>query len=139
MFAASDGLWAMMYALRDPVQVRRMLNVALRLEHGGEWSTPHYFLSLAPCDPVVTSGRALLSPGTVYVLPSAGFEQMPPYDWPGLGRVQEPHWVSPQPVTPLLAVPVQPSDFPLPVRTHDAAQVDALCGQDPWGFPWLDG
>ncbi|WP_184026407.1 hypothetical protein [Deinococcus budaensis] len=138
VFAASDGLWAMMYALRDRSRAARMLNMALQVQQpGGEWSSMRYFLSLAPRDPAVTDGRSLLSPGFVYVLPRAGFEQMPPYDWPGLGTVREPHWVSPDGVRPLLCVPVTPADFPLPVRRHDAARVDALCAADPWGFPWL--
>ncbi|GGM12834.1 hypothetical protein [Deinococcus aerophilus] len=84
------------------------------------------------------NGRDLLAPGYVYVLPGTGFEQMPPYDWPGLGTVLEPHWVNPHPVSPLLCVPVTPDDFPLPVRTHDAARVDARAAADPWGFPWLE-
>ncbi|EYB67823.1 hypothetical protein DEIPH_ctg032orf0069 [Deinococcus phoenicis] len=139
VFAASDGLWAMMYALRDRSRVARMLNMALQVqEAGGGWSSMRYFLSLAPRGPAVTDGRDLLSPGFVYVLPPEGFEQMPPYGWPGLGTVREPHWVSPNPVRPRLCVPVMPGDFPLPVRTHDAARVDALARLDPWGFPWLD-
>lgn len=128
----------MMYALLDRSRVARILNMAVQVrEEGGRWSPPRYFLSLAPRDPSVTDGRALLSPGFVYVLPRDGFEQMPPYDWPGLGTVLEPHWVSPNPVRSLLCVPVAPADFPLPVRTHDAARVDALSQSDPWGFPWL--
>lgn len=138
VFAASDGLWALMYALRDRSQVARMLNMALQVrEADGSWSPMRYFLSLAPRDPGETDGRSLLSPGFVYVLPE-GFEQMPPYDWPGLGTVREPHWVNPNPVQPLLCVPVTPADFPFPVRTHGAARVDALCASDPWGFPWLE-
>ncbi|WP_345466213.1 hypothetical protein [Deinococcus carri] len=140
VFAASSGLWAMMYALCDRPRVRRMLNMALQVqEPGGGWSPLRYFLSLAPRDPAITEGRALLAPGCVYVLPPDGFEQMPPYAWPGLGAVREAHWVNPNPVHPVLRVPVMPADFPLPVRMHDAARVDALAQNDPWGFPWLEG
>lgn len=137
VFAASDGLWALMYALRDRSRVRRMLNTALQVWEGDRWSLTRYFLSFAPRDPGVKDGRALLAPGFVYVLPQGGFEPMPPYEWPGLGRVREPHWVNPNPVGPHLCVPVSPADFPLPVRVHDAARVDALAQRDPWGFPWL--
>ena len=49
VFASSDGLWAIMYALRDKTRVKRMLNMALqRRGETGQWSTVHYFLSLAP-------------------------------------------------------------------------------------------
>lgn len=136
VFAASDGLWAMMYALRAP-QVKRMVNMALQRRQEDGFGSMKYFLSLAPRKGVVPDGRRLMTPGFVYVLPPDGFEQMPAYDWPGLGTVQEPHWINPGEVAPLLCVPVEPDDFPLPVRVHDAAQVDARCESDPWGFPWL--
>lgn len=139
VFATSDALWALMYALRERSRVKRMVNAALQVQQTGSWSETRYFLSLAPQpDLTVTGGQELLSTGFVYVLPPDGFERMPDYDWPGLGRVREPHLICPQPVRPLLAVPVTPADFPLPVRLHDAATVDARCAADPWGFPWLD-
>jgi hypothetical protein len=138
VFAASDGVWAMMYALVDRSRTKRILNMALRLWENGEWSSKRYFLSLAPLDSEVTDGRALFQAGSVYVLPPHGFEQMPAYHWPGLGDVLEPHWANAQPVRPVMRVPVLPTDFPLPVRTHDAVRVDALSQTDPWGFPWLN-
>ncbi|WP_291424104.1 hypothetical protein [Deinococcus sp.] len=136
VFAASEGLWAMMYALRGP-QVKRMVNAALQLRQASGLSDPYYFLSLAPRETSPESGRDLMAPGVVYVLPSAGFEPMPEYDWPGLGQVLEPQWICPHAVKPLFAVPVTSNDFPLPVRLHDADTVDARCAADPWGFPWL--
>ena len=136
MFASSDSLWAMMYALRDRSRVARMLNMALQVCEKDGWSSMRYFLSLAPQEGTVTDGATLLAPGTVYVLPPEGFGQMPPYDWPGLGTVREPQWLHPGPVRPLLRVPVIPADFPLPLGTHDPARTDALAAADPWGFPW---
>ncbi|CAM3864789.1 hypothetical protein [Deinococcus frigens] len=138
VFAASDGLWALMYALRDRTRVQRILNMALRLAGDTGWSSTQYFLSFAPRENGVVGPRELLAPGFVYVLPRVGFEQMPPYFWPDLAEVLEPHWVSPSAVKPLLCIPVRPADFPLPVRTHDAARVDAQAAADPWGFPWLE-
>ncbi|TSA83903.1 hypothetical protein FNU79_11375 [Deinococcus detaillensis] len=138
VFAASDGIWAMMYALKDRGKVKRILNLALQFKEAADWSPTVYFLSFSLRELSTTTGHEPLTSGFVYVLPSAGFEQMPAYDWPELGTVLEPHWVNPNPVTPLLCIPVTPADFPLPVRLHDAARVDALCADDPWGFPWLD-
>ena len=137
VFATSDGLWAMMYALRGP-QVRRMVNMALQVQGPGGFGPFHYFLSLAPQGEWAGTGRDLLSPGCVYVLPADGFEPAPIYEWLGLGMVREPQWVCPHSVLPLFAVAVGPDDFPLPVRLHDADVVDARCAADPWGFPWLD-
>lgn len=137
VYACSDAVWAMMYALRGP-GVAQQSDMALRLwEHGG-WSEKRYFYSLAPTEPNVTDARQLLAPGTVYVLDGAGFTLSPTYEHGGLGRVQEAHAVHPGPVTPLWAVPVRPEDFPLPVRLHDAATVRGRSAADPWGFPWLD-
>ncbi len=138
VFADSSGVWAMMYALRDRTRVNGMLSMALQVEERGEWSPMRYFLSLSPVDSSVIDGRSLLRAGSVYVLPSHGFEQMPAYQHPGLGYVLEAHWVNPQPVRPVMRVPVSPDDFPLPVRTHDAARVNPLSQSDPWGFPWLE-
>ena len=138
VFASSDGVWAMMYALINRTRTKRILNMALQVREHGSWSPMHYFLSLAPRDPNVTEGRELLQAGYVYVLPKDGFEQMPAYNWPGVGDVLEPHWANPQEVQPLMRVSMSPADFPLPVRIHDAALVDALSQSDPWGFPWLE-
>lgn len=136
VYAASDGLWPMMYALRG--QATGMLDMGLRLRDGDGWSAMRYFMSLGTAAPGVTDGRALLAPGTVYVVPAEGFEPSPPYHHPGLGEVQEAHWICPGAVRPLLVVPVVPADFPLPVRSHDAQVVRARAAADPWGFPWLD-
>ena len=138
VFAASDGLWAMMYALKNRAEVQRIVNMALQVKEGGGWSQMLYFLSFASRHPGAEDGSDLLASGFVYVLPADSFEQMPPYDWPGLGHVQEAHWINPNPVAPLMCVSVTPTDFPLPVRLHDAARVDALSASDPWGFPWLE-
>ncbi|QFP75053.1 hypothetical protein [Deinococcus sp. AJ005] len=136
VYAASDGLWAMMYALRGP-EVAQQSDMALQVLERGQWSTMRYFMSVAPRTPGGQDARALLASGFVYVLPRAGFAQSPPYDHDGLGHVQEAHWVNPHPVTPLLHIPVTPDDLPLPVCLHDAEQVKTRSKADPWGFPWL--
>lgn len=138
VYACSDALWAMMYALRGP-EVAQQSDMALRQWEDGQWSPVRYFYSVAPRSPEVADARFLLTPGAVYVLSRTGFSPSPAYDHGGLGRVLEPHWVSPDPVRPLMVVPVRPADFPLPVRLHDAARVNALSRADPWGFPWLEG
>lgn len=135
VYAASDGLWAMMYALTPPGTQRS--DMALRLRQpDGSWSSTRYFSSLG--GPAETDGRALLRPGVVYVLNREGFTRSPAYDHPGLGFVQEGHWVRPTPVEPVMTVPVLPDDFPLPIRVHDAAEVRRRAQADPWGFPWLE-
>lgn len=137
IYAASDGLWAMMYALRGP-DVARQHDMGLQQLVNGRWSAMRYFLSFASRDPDITNGRDLLAPGVVYVLERGGFIHSPAYEHGGLGFVQEAHWVNPSPVKPIMAVPVKPEDFPLPVRIHDDVQAMARAARHPWGFPWLD-
>ena len=138
VYAASDGLWAMMHALRGP-QVCQQSDMGLQLrQQGGTWSAMRYFLSLATRDAYITDAHSLLAPGFVYMLSRDGFYASPPYEHGGLGEVQEAHWVSRTPALPIMSVPVSPADFPLPVRLHDADTVKARSRSDPWGFPWLD-
>ncbi len=138
VYAASDGLWAMMYALRGP-RVCQQSDMGLRLRQpGGTWSETRYFYSLATQDACVTDARSLLAPGFVYVLGREGFHASAPYVHGGLGEVQEAHWVSRTPALPVMSVPVSPDDFPLPVRLHDADVVKGRSQRAPWGFPWLD-
>jgi hypothetical protein len=137
VFAASDGIWPMFYAVLDRERYRvRMLNGALCFELLGELSDMRYFFSLT---------REVLDlypwrEGAVYILPRKGFQQgPPPYDLGGW-RVHEPHWANPEPVRPLAKLRVSPTDFPFleRVRGHDDAQVMAHAKADPYGFPWLD-
>ena len=135
VYAASDGLWAMIYALRGP-QSQNQSDMGLRLRlPDGEWSAMRYFLSLAARDPETLDARSLLAAGFVYVLPRTGFQPSPPYFHLGLGEVQEAHWVSSAPVRPLMSVPVSPDDFPLRVGLHEAATVRTRAAANPWGFP----
>lgn len=137
VFASSDGVWALMYALRDRDRVTGMLNMAVQPRTGDGWGPMRYYLSLAS-DVPVRSGRSLLRPGHVHVLTRDGFRRMPPYTWPGVGEVLEPHWARTSPVVPAPSVPVTPDDLPIEVRTHDTALVARRARADPWGFPWLD-
>ena len=139
VFASSDAAWAVMYAVVDrPRSVKRMLNTAVQIQGASGWNEINHFLSLAPRDPTVSNPDELLRPGAVYVTSREGFSQMQPYFWPGLGTVQEPHWVAKKQVEVRLAVPVFPEDLPIPVRIHNADEVEAASARDPWGFPWFD-
>ncbi len=136
VFAASDGIWPIFYAILERSRYQlRMLNGALKFElEDGKLSNMRYFFSI--------TGEVLerfpWRDGTVYILPSEGFTQQPPYDLAGR-RVHEPHWANLQPVRPLAKLPVSPADFPLlkDVRGHDDETIMARARRDPSGFPWL--
>ncbi len=132
VFASSDAIWALFYAVALNYPGRNMLNMAVQDAVGAGWGAMRYFFSLShgPAVPF----RA----GHVHLLPREGFERMPPYDWPGVGRVLEPQWASAAPARSVGRLAVSPADFPLlaSVRRHDNAAVQRRAQADPWGFPW---
>jgi hypothetical protein len=136
VFASSDGIWPMFYAILDRSFKLRMLNSALRFEIGPDTlSDVHYFFSIT--DAVLKENP--WREGVIYVLPRDGFALQPPYTVTGW-RVHDPHWASLQPVQPLARIRVRPEDFPLlaQVHGHEEAVVVARAARDPEGFPWLD-
>lgn len=135
VFAASDGIWPLFYAILDRRPGLRFLNGALQFELAPEQLTEmHYFFSITEEILKTVPWRS----GVIYILPREQFVQQPPYELAGR-MVHEPHWASPVPVRPLARLRVTPSDFPFldQVRGHDPAAVDQLAASDPEGFPWL--
>ena len=136
VFAASDGIWPMFYAILDRARFKlRMLNGCLRFELAdGSLSNERYFFSVT--DTVLE--KHPWREGVIYVLSRDGFTQQPPYmlaDW----HVHDPHWANLNPVRPLARIRVQPEDFPFfeQVRGHDNAIVMARAARNPRGLPWL--
>lgn len=135
VYASSDALWAMFYAVLDRSIPVRFLNGALQFQQEDGWSRMHYFFSV---DQVAATHKPWHS-GTVYILPAERFEQQPPYTLQS-HTVLEPHWASLAPVKPLANITVEPEDFPLLqlVRTHQPEEIDQWAKLEPEGFPWLD-
>lgn len=137
VYAASDALWAMMYALRGPAAMGQM-DMCLRFKIRDVWSSPCYYYALGAAAGWAGPAKDLMAPGWVYVLGREGFEPSPPYRHLHFGLVQELHWVRPASVIPVMRVAVGPQDFPLPVEVYDVAKIRARSASDPWGFPWRD-
>ncbi|WP_069761925.1 hypothetical protein [Streptomyces sp. LUP47B] len=137
VFAASDGLWPMYYAILDrDHHPMSLINGCARLDNGSErLGEPHYYFSI--------SAQALKQqpwrPGTVYLLPAGTFELQPRMRV-GDVLVQPAQWASPLPVTPVAKLAVQPEDFPFldQIRGHDDERVWTRAAADPDGFPWHD-
>jgi hypothetical protein len=136
VFAASDGVWPIFYAILDrSLPGLRFLNAALRFEpEPGRLTPMHYFFS-------VSEGALRSDPwreGVIYILPRQGFVQQPAYELNGR-RVHEPHWASRNPVRPLAKIRVSPLDFPFldRVRGHDNEEIARRSAEHPDGFPWL--
>jgi len=137
VYAASDGVWPLYYAILDRGRhPMSMINASVRaVDDDGSSSLPHYYFSIsAPA----LAARAF-RPGTLYFLPRTTFRQQPDTQFHGqLVRVD--HWASPEAVVPLCQLTVTPDDFPHlgQIRGHDDATTLARARANPDGFPWIE-
>lgn len=137
VYAASDGIWPIYYAILDRDQYPMMLNNAcIRLSTPpGEPGEPFYFFSISQNALVHRPWRT----GTIYILPRTTFEQ----ETPGLSGNRLIHgmqWASRKPVTPLAKLSVAPADFPFldQMRGHDDQLLRQRAHANPDGFPWIE-
>jgi hypothetical protein len=137
VYAASDGLWAMFFAIVDRVRYRMtIVNAAIRLETpDSPMGQPHYFFSLT--DTVLK--EAPWREGVVYILPRRGFEEERGYQFEET-QVHTNHWASLEPVCPRAKVRVSPQDFPFlsQIRGQDDDVLAARAEANPNGFPWVE-
>jgi hypothetical protein len=136
VYAASDALWAMYFAILDRRNHRMsMINSAARFETPEGLSEPYYFFSISRA---AREANAFV-PGTIYFLPRATFVQEPARGLAGR-RLHVAHWASLEAVAPLAKIAVRPEDFPLldKIRGHDDETTFAKARANPDGFPWLD-
>jgi hypothetical protein len=136
VYAASDGIWPMFFAIVDRSHyTMTIVNAAIRLESKGKVSEPFYFFSLT--DKVLA--KRPWRDGFVYVLPREGFEEQRPYRL-GSYLVHQHHWANSHPVTPLAKVRVSPADFPFlaQIRGQDDELLARRVEENPNGFPWVN-
>jgi len=138
VYAASDGLWPMYFAILDRDRyTMSLINASTRLDLGnGQRSEPFYFFSITDKALAQQPFRC----GTIYILPRDTFEQQPPERY-GDQTIHVAHWASLVPVTPLAKLSVGPEDFPLlnQLRGHDDETTFARARANPAGFPWVEG
>ncbi len=137
VYAASDSLWAMYFAVVNKGEsVTSLINACFRLlNDDGSLSLPYYFFS-------INEEARLNGPfrqGTLYLLPAERFERQPRQIFNGL-EIEIAQWASPVPVKPMAKLTVTPEDFPLlsQIRFH-APSVWEKAVADPDGFPWVEG
>ena len=137
VYAASDGLWPMYFAILDRDRYRiSLINGAGRpIEPAGTLGDPLYFFSIGEAELALAPWRR----GTIYFLPRETFEQQPEGVIAG-SRVVVAQWASPVPVSPLARIEVGPEDFPLldRIRGHDWETMMVRARANPDGFPWLE-
>jgi hypothetical protein len=137
VYAASDGIWSMYFAIVDRDRyVTSLVNACFCVanEDGTEGES-YYFFSIN--DDALP--HAPWRNGTLYILPRTTFEQQPHRHENGMELIIA-QWASLVPVRPLARLTVTPDDFPFlsQIRGHDPVRIGKLARENPGGFPWLD-
>lgn len=134
IYAASDGLWAMFFAIVDRDRVRSVTNACVRLAdetqtlHG-----PYYVFSVSQSALPDQPWRA----GTVYLLPRKTFTNQPSIAF-GSYQVHIAQLASFVPLQPLAKLTVTPDDFPFlsQIRGHDDERLQEYATALQTGAPW---
>jgi hypothetical protein len=135
VFATSDPIWAMFYAVVDRARFSLTLaNGCIMLRDSEDrFGSPHYFFSISR-DPLSLQPWRT---GHLYFLPAETFVEQPPDMFAGQ-TARVPQLASPVAVKPFARLQVAPSDFPfLPhIRGHDddrlAEYAEAVMTAAPW-------
>lgn len=136
VYAASDGLWALFFAVVDRARIASTTNSCIRVTDGaGTVHGPYYQFSVSRPALRHRSWRA----GTVYLLPRDTFATQPP-EVLGTTVVHVAQLASSVPVRPLAKLAVTPADFPFlaQVRAHDDERLQAYVTALHTGAPWPD-
>jgi hypothetical protein len=137
VFAASDGIWPIYYAILDRERYPMSLtNACIRIAAAnGTLGEPFYFFSISKEALAHRPWRT----GMVYILPRASFEPQAPIP-SGDEAIHVMQWASPTHVTPLAKLRVTSEDFPFldQIRGHDDQIEAERARANPDGFPWVD-
>ena len=135
VFATSDPIWAMFYAIVDRESYEVTLNNAciLLLDAEGRPGTPYYYFSISRDALQERPWRS----GYVYLLPADTFVEQPPGEYAG-HPARVPQLASPVPVAPFARLRVSAEDFPFlaQIRGHAderlAEYAQAVMAAAPW-------
>ena len=134
VYAASDGLWAMFFAVVARDRVMSVTNACVRLaDETGTFLGPYYVFSVSqsalPNQPWRT--------GTVYILPRRPFVVQPPIPF-GPYQVHIAQLASFEAVQPLAKLTITPEDFPFlqQIRGHDDERLQEYADALQTGAPW---
>ena len=135
VFATTDPIWAMFYAIVDRDRYRLTLNngCIVLMDAEDRRGLPYYYFS-------ITDGALHEQPwrtGHVYFLPAETFVAQPPATYAG-HAARVPQLASPVAVTPFARLQVAPGDFPFlaQIRGHEddrlAEHAQAVMAAAPW-------
>ena len=134
IYAASDGLWAMFFAIVDRDRVRSVTNACVRLaDETDTLHGPYYVFSVSQSALASQPWRT----GVVYLLPRRTFTTQPPLAF-GSNEVHIAQLASLVPVQPLAKLTVTPADFPflMQIRGHDDQRLQEYATALQTGAPW---
>ena len=134
IYAASDGLWAMFFAIVDRERVTSITNACVRLaDEAGTLHGPYYVFSVSQSAIPIRPWRT----GTVYLLPRSTFTLQPPMSF-GSNQVHIAQLASFVPVQPVAKLTVIPEDFPflMQIRGHDDQRLQEYATALQTGAPW---
>ncbi len=134
VYAASDGIWAMFFAILDRPRIPMSIsNGAIKIIL--EPPQDIYFFSVQDTALEQNPFRT----GRVYVLPKQGFTQEPKGQREGI-PYEAHHWANLNHVKPLFSVQVEPTDFPFleSIRAHSNEILWKKVEANPNGFPWVE-
>ena len=134
VYAASDGLWAMFFAIVDRDRVTSITNACVRLaDEMSNLHGPYYVFSVSqtalPHQPWRT--------GTVYLLPRSNFAVQPPMAF-GSYQVHIAQLATLESVHPLAKLMITPENFPFltQIRGHDDERLQEYATALQTGAPW---
>jgi hypothetical protein len=138
VFAATDGIWPIYYAILDRERHPTMMlcNSCIRIgSSAGPLSGPYYFFSISRPALEQQPWRT----GTVYILPADSFESQPRLRRDDVS-IYVAQVASPRAVRPVAKLSVDPGDFPFlhQIHGHDNDRLNARMAADPNGFPWFE-
>jgi hypothetical protein len=134
IYAASDGLWAMFFAIVDRERVMSITNACIRVtDETGNLHGPYYVFSVSQ---TALPGQPWRT-GTVYLLPRETFAVQPSFAF-GANQVHIAQLASFVPVQPLAKLTVTPTDFPFlsHIRGHDDNRLQEYAAALQTGSPW---
>lgn len=136
VYAASDGIWAMFFAVVDRERVASITNACIRIKDAsGQVAGPFYFFSVSRAALAQRPWRE----GSVYLLPRETFITQPPMQL-GENEVHIAQLASFTGVRPLARLAIAPEDFPYlsQVRGHDDTRLQEYADALQTGAPWPD-
>ncbi|WP_189092559.1 hypothetical protein [Deinococcus ruber] len=135
MYASSDALWAMFFAVMDRPRVEmRVVNAAITVERAGTLEARYFFGAGAQA----LAQRPFRS-GWVYILPGDTFGREAGGTIAGYPYVSH-HCASLEAVRPAFKVRVWPEDFPFldAIYAYDEEALNRQIALNPEGFPWVE-